>query len=67
MNRPFVLHYLAGFSAWALVYRANNAKNKVVPVKDAAMKLREAWVDHQYFGVAGSAALAKRIGPSEMM
>jgi len=46
MNKPFVFGLLAGFSAWALVHRANNAKNKVVPVKDAAMKLREAWADH---------------------
>jgi hypothetical protein len=46
MNKTFVIGLLAGFSAWALVQRSKYAKKQIVPVKDAAIKLREAWADH---------------------
>ncbi len=46
MNKPFVFGLLAGLSTWALVHRSNTAKKRIVPAKDAAMKLQQAWADH---------------------
>jgi hypothetical protein len=45
MNRFLFLGLLASVAAWILI-RTSNPPTRIVPVKEAAAKLQQAWADH---------------------
>lgn len=47
MNRPLLIGFLAGAAAWILFRNNNFANRTIVPVDEAAAKLRHAWADHR--------------------
>jgi hypothetical protein len=45
MNRFALISLFATGAAWLLI-RRSHSQNRVVPVKEAAAKLQQAWADH---------------------
>jgi hypothetical protein len=45
MNRFLLISLFATPGVWILI-RTSNSSTRVVPVKEAAAKLQEAWADH---------------------
>jgi hypothetical protein len=45
MNRFMLLSFLATTAAWILI-RSSEPRTRVVPAKEAAAKLQQAWADH---------------------
>jgi hypothetical protein len=45
MNRFLLISLLATTAAWILI-RTGKSSARIVPVKEAAAKLQEAWADH---------------------